>query len=132
MSFETAAAISACVAKQSTLTYTLIDEEKITWSEFSLIIRSLHNYEVISISESQESKTISVTVGYFANARNARKRLGQCVDFIEVSRESTNVRLDELQSLQQLRRKFGFGGNNDDEEPPTPKPNKKRRYANCN
>lgn len=127
---EVAAAAAACVPKQSSLTYTLINEDKVTWAEFSLIIRSLHNYEVISISESEESKTITVTVGYFANARNARKRLGQCVEFIEVSRESSNVRQDELQSLQQLRRKFGFGGNNDDEEPTTSKPNKKRRYAN--
>lgn len=122
---------ATATVKQSSLTYTLLDES-ILWDEFSLIIRSLHSYEVISIDEDPECKTITVTVGYFANQSNARKRLGKCEEFIAVSRESGNVKRDELQTLQQLRRKFGFGRNNDDEECETSKPNKKRRYANRN
>lgn len=117
--------------KQSSLTYTLIDDT-VTWSEFSLIIRSLHSYEVISINEDPECKAITVTVGYFANQNNARKRLGKCQEFIAVSRESTNIRKEELQTLQQLRRKFGFGRNDDDEECPPSKSHKKRRYADRN
>lgn len=123
--------IAQCPVKQSSLTYTLLDDT-VNWEEFSLIIRSLHSYEVISFNEDQESKTITVTVGYFANQGNARKRLGKCGDFIAVSRESSNIRREELQTLQQLRRKFGFGRNDDDEECPPPKSHKKRRYADRN
>lgn len=126
------AASSFCPVEQSVLTYTLLDETQITWPEFSLIIRSLHSFKVISFNEDKESKTIAVTVAYFANTGNARKRLGNASKFIEVSRESSNVQHDELQTLQQLRRKFGFGRTNDDEECPPPEQNKKRRYANCN
>lgn len=123
---------AACAVKQSSLIYTLLDTDEISWSDFSLIIRSLHSYDVQSIDEDQECKTITVTVGYFANAKNARKRLGRASEFIAVSRESSNVRRDEIQTLQQLRRKFGFGRDNDDEECPPSKPHKKRRYADRN
>lgn len=131
MEAATLAALS-CPVKQSSLVYTLLDSEAVTWSEFSLIVRSLHSYEVISFNEDQECKTITVTVGYFANAKNARRRLGGASDYIAVSRESSNVRREELQTLQQLRRKFGFGRDNDDEECPPSNSNKKRRYANRN
>lgn len=123
---------AACVAEQSSLTYTIIDNDKITWSEFSLIIRSLHSYKVISFNEDEQNKTITVTVAYFANAANARKRLGRASEIIGVSRESSNVQKDELQTLQQLRRKFGFGRDNDEEECPPPKSHKKPRYAKFN
>lgn len=115
--------------KRSTLTYTLFDDSRINWANFSLIIRSLHSYEVIEINEDQDAKTIQVTVGYFANANNARLRLGRAIDYISVTRESSNVSKDELQTLQQLRAEFGFGNNEETEEYKTSKSRKKRRYA---
>lgn len=132
---QSSAGAAATPVEQSCLTYTLLSDvapPDFSWSDFSLIIRSLHSYKVISLNEDPESKTITVTVAYFANAGNARKRLGGAGDFIAVSRESSNVQREELQSLQLLRRKFGFGRNDEEEERPASKPAKKRRYANGN
>lgn len=131
MSFPTAAFPTAA-AEQSSLTYTLLNEAELSWSEFDLIIRSLHSYKVIKFEPNEESKTITVTVAYFANAGNARRKLGRLDGLIGVSRESSNVQLSELQTLQRLRAKYGFGKVDDDEECETPKPRKKARYANCN
>lgn len=120
---------SEIISERSALTYTLLTDE-LKWDEFSLIVRSLHSYKVISFDESPESKTITVNVAYFANAKNARQRLGRASDHIEVSRESSFVQREELQTLQQLRRRLGFGGHVDDEEPSTSKSHaKKRRYG---
>lgn len=115
--------------ERSSLTYTLLPNTPITWGEFSLIVRSLHNFKVHEIVHNETLSSITVTVNYFANTNNARKRLGAASEFIEVSRESPNVKPDELQALQQLRAKFGFGRNDEDEEQPPSKSNKKRRYA---
>lgn len=127
----------AANCEQSTLIYTLAkDCEKINWNEFSLIIRSLHSYKVLEHKEDEKNGTVSVTVGYFANCSNARKRLAGLSEFISVSRLSTNINPNELQTLQELRAKFGFGNPIDEEEsiPPTKgrKPGKRPRYANAN
>lgn len=131
MRMSTASSAEPAV-KRSTLTYTLFDDTKLTWAHFSLIIRSLHSYEVLEINEDQDAKTIQVTVGYFANANNARLRLGRAIDYISVTRESSNVSRDELQTLQQLRAEFGFGNNEEVEECKASKSRKKRRYADRN
>lgn len=128
---------SAPPCEQSTLVYTLSpDCNDLTWDEFSLIIRSLHSYRVYSIEESKTSGTISVTVGYFANTANSRKRLGNAGQFIGVSRLSSSVQLNELQTLQRLRAKFEFGGPVEEEEPLPPikgkKPAKRPKYASNN
>lgn len=132
---QNAGAAAAVPLEQSCLTYTLLSDAAppdFSWSDFSLIIRSLHSFKVVSINEDPQSKTITVTVAYFANAGNARKRLGGAGEFIAVSRESTNVQREELQNLQLLRRRFGFGRDNEEEERTSSKPSKKRRYANVN
>lgn len=118
------------VVEQSSLSYTLLEGAPIKWEQFDLVIRSLHSYKLISFDKDEESKTITVTVAYFANANNARRRLGKLSNYVGVSRESCNVQKDELQTLQQLRREFGFGKTDDDEECTSSKPAKKRRYAN--
>lgn len=120
------------VLEQSTLVYTLLDDEQISWSEFSLIVRSLHSYKVTSTEESPEHKTITVVVGYFANLGNAQKRLGRAAEFISVGRMSSSVQPSELQTLSMLKRKFGFGRDNEEEEPSPPKSTKGKkatRYA---
>lgn len=121
----------SCVPQQSSLVYTLTDAEQITYDEFSLIIRSLHSYKVIGTEECRETNTITVTLEYFANAGNARRRLGKAAEFISVARLSSNIRNDELQTLNMLKRKFEFGRDYEEEEPETSKPGKgkKQKYA---
>lgn len=123
--------------EQSTLVYTLKpDCTEVTWHEFSLIVRSLHSYKVIERKEDPESGTISVTVGYFANTTNARKRLGTTGNFISVSRLSSSIEVSELQTLHNLRSKFDFGGSLDEEESNPSgkgrKPPKRPKYAASN
>lgn len=128
---------AAAVCEQSTLIYTIAPNcTELSWDEFSLIIRSLHSYKVVSFKEDQASGSISVTVGYFANTSNARKRLGNASEHISVSRLSGSVQINELQALQQLRTKFGFGGPVEEEECPPPSKNgksgKRKKYAPYN
>lgn len=133
----TASAEGAPRCDQSTLIYTLApDCTALSWDEFSLIVRSLHSYKIINIKEEKPAGTISVTVGYFANTANARRRLGNAAEYIGVSRLSSSVRIGELQTLQQLRSKFGFGGPIDEEEPAPSGKNsrnpKRKKYAYYN
>lgn len=118
-------------AQQSSLVYTLLDADKITWDEFSLIIRSLHSYRVAGTQESPETSTITITLDYFANAANAQRRLGKAGQFIAVSRVSSNIKTDELQTLQRLKRKFEFGRDYEEEESDSSKQGKpkKQKYA---
>lgn len=122
----------ACSEEKTVLVYTLLNEEAISFEEFDLIIRSLHNFKLLKLNNDPESKTITVELGYFANVANARKRLAGAAEFIDVQRESTNIAAHELPALQRLRAKFGLGRSSENEECQTPKPYaKKRRYANC-
>lgn len=123
-------AFNAPALEQSTLVYHLTSQNECSWADFSLIVRSLHNFRVISLAPDEDSQTITVTVGYFANLGNAIKRLGKCAEFVEVTRLSSNVDQSELPNLQSLQRKFGFGGTSTEEEPTAPVQNaKKRKYA---
>lgn len=113
---------------KTTLLYELHENAPLSFEEFDLIIRSLHGANLINYSSDKEAKSAQVEVAYYANMSNARGRLGRAGEFITVSRLSDLVRPCELQALQLLRARFGFGGNPDEEEPaPSTKP-KKRRY----
>lgn len=121
---------ASAVAQQSSLVYTLLNSEQISWDEFSLIIRSLHSYRVTSSQEDPETQTITVTLDYFANTANAQRRLGKAGEFIAVSRLSSNIKNDELQTLQHLKRKFEFGREFEEEEHDSSKQGKKKqKYA---
>ena len=121
------------VVEQSTLVYTLVDEKNLPWEHFDLIVRSLHGFKLQRMQTNKAQKSITVKVGYFANMENTRKRLGGASKYIQVSRMPTNVKVSELQTLAELRAKFGLGGGNAEEEPETPaKAHKKRKYAPSN
>lgn len=123
--------------EQSTLIYTLAKNcTELSWNEFSIIVRSLHSYKVLERKEDEVTGTITITVGYFANVANARKRLGGAGNYISVSRLSSQIQTSELQTLQELRNKFGFGCVPEDEEPTSPNnnrsKNKRKKYATTN
>lgn len=120
----------AATSGKTTLIYTLKeDQDVLTYSDFELILRSLYSANVISFVPDQETRSIRIEVSYFANIANARKRLGGASEYIDVSRLSELVRPDELQTLANLRARFGFGVVHEDEESEAPPKRKKARYA---
>lgn len=119
----------SCTKPQTTLIYNLLNCNELCFSDFDLIVRSIHGYQVESITPCEETKTVTVVVNYHANMRNTRSRLGTAIEFISVERVNPNVRPTELSNLNKLRTRFGFGINSENEESETPKQRKKARYA---
>lgn len=114
----------------STLIYTLHEGAPITFDNFYLIIRSLHGFKVDAITPSPETSTITVSVFFYANVQNARKKLGGLSEFIDVSRISEQIKPHELSDLAKLRALYKFGSGADEEESSSSKQNKKRKYKN--
>lgn len=114
---------------RTTLVYTLTNPKALPFAEFELIVRSLHGFKVESITPSKKTSTVTVVVNYPANMRNARAKLGGASTVISVQRINSNIRPEELATLEKLRSRFGFGGASEPEEPETPRPHKKTRYA---
>lgn len=115
--------------QSTTLVYTLTNPEELPFADFELIIRSIHGFKVKSITPCKETSTVTVSVNYPANMRNARQRLGSATKYISVQRINANVQPCELSRLEHLRSKFGFGNSTEPEEPETSRPRKKTRYA---
>lgn len=100
---------SGVVEEPSTLVYTLIDPNILTYDEFSLIVRSLHSYLVEDIVTYPESNTVHVKLGFQASVANAMKKLGRLESAIAITKLSTFVADKELPLLDSLKRRFGFG-----------------------
>lgn len=101
-----------------TLVYTLLDTNALTFDEFSLIVRSLHSYMVDSIIPNPEYNNVHVKLNYQASVTNATAKLGGLQTTIGITKLSTFVQENEFSTLEQLRRKFGFGV--DTTTPPAP------------
>lgn len=100
----------------------------IEFSDFHLIIRSLHSYMVESIVPDETTYTVTVKLNYNANIKNVRTKLGGAAAAISVSKVNPNLELSELSRLNQLRATFNFGESAKDDEDETPQPPKKRKY----
>nr|QTE03842.1 MAG: hypothetical protein [Periparus ater parvoviridae sp.] len=94
----------------STLVYTLLDTSEISFNDFSLIVRSLHSYMVDSILPNPESNNVHVKLNYQASLANATAKLGSLQNIISVTKLSSFVKDTELTTLEQLRRRYNFGG----------------------
>lgn len=113
----------------STLVYTLLNPDKLSFKNFSLIIRSLHTYMVEDIVPYADKNCVHVKLNYQASVKNAGMKLGKLSKFVSVHKLSTFVKDDELSTLDQLQRDFGFGAH--DDETPNKKvvrPQKRGRY----
>lgn len=109
-----------------TLVYTLINERKLPFDDFSLIVRSLHNYMVESITPNPNAKNVHVKLGYQASVINAQKKLGVLNEYVCVSKLSSFINEDEFSRLEHLRIKYGLPSGSD-ETPTSYKPGRGRR-----
>lgn len=93
----------------STLVYTLLDESKINFDDFYLIVRSLHSYMVDSIVPNPEHLNVHVKLNYQASVSNAQQKLGALQSAVGVTKLSSHINESEFSRLEQLRRRFGVG-----------------------
>lgn len=110
----------------STLIYTLNENSDLAFSDFALIIKSLHSYKVNNIEESPDYNQVIVKLQYNASMKNVRHRLGNVP--ATVRKCNPFIKPTELSAVESLRTRFGFGAALEEEEPETPEPAKKRRY----
>lgn len=96
------------VFEPCTLVYTLLDPE-FCFDDFSLIVRSLHNYMVDSIVPHPDSLSIHVKLQYQASVANAIAKLGSLQSTIAVTKLNGMIKENEYSRLEQLRRQYGLG-----------------------
>lgn len=111
--------------ESSTLIYSLNPDADLTFDQFSLIVRSLHSYKVENIENLPDSKCIIIYLSYNASMKNVRHRLGSVP--CTVRKCNPFVKPEELNDVEALRNKYGFGSAVDDEEEQAQWPAKKRR-----
>lgn len=111
-----------------TLVYTLLNEETITFHDFSLIVRSLHSYMVDSIVPNPELLNVHIKLKYQASIANAQSKLGDLQNVIHVSKLSSYVKENEIPLLEQLRAKFNIGAATPDTRP-VPKRRPRLQFA---
>lgn len=92
-----------------TLVYTLLDESKIGFDDFYLVVRSLHSYMVDSIVPNPENLNVHVKLNYQASIINAQQKLGALQSAVGVTKLSSHINESEFTRLEQLRRRFGVG-----------------------
>lgn len=97
-----------------TLVYTLVNEKKLKFTDFYLLIRGMHNYMVESITPNPEAKNVHVKLGYQASVLNAQSKLGPLIEHIVVSKLSSFINEDEYSRLDYLRQKYGLPCGSDD------------------
>ena len=91
-----------------TLVYTLLHPKKLKFDDFSLIVRSLHSYQVESIVPNPAMNNVHVKLNYQASIANAMNKLGTLRPIIGISKLSDFVKEDEVSRLEQLRQKYGI------------------------
>lgn len=113
--------------ESSVLIYHLNDDAPVTFEQFSLVVRSLHQYKVEAIVASAETKTVEVKLYYNASMKNVRAKLGKFP--ATVNKQNPFVKPEEMSELEALRSTFDFGQLAEEEEYDAPQPIKKRKYA---
>lgn len=91
-----------------TLVYTLLNDKKLSFDDFSLIVRSLHSYMVESVTPNKDLKNVQVRLSYQASVTNAQNKLGKLRNIIGISKLSQHVDQSEFPRLEQLRAKYGL------------------------
>lgn len=102
-----------------TLVYTLLNPKKLKFEDFSLIVRSLHNYQVESIIPNAEMNNVHVKLNYQASITNAANKLGALRPIIGISKLSNFVKESEYTRLEQLRLKYGIASSEPGETGPS-------------
>lgn len=102
-----------------TLVYTLLNPKKLKFDDFSLIVRSLHSYQVESITPNPAMNNIHVKLNYQASINNAMNKLGSLRSIVGISKLSNYVNESEFSRLEQLRQKYGIAFSSDDCPQPT-------------
>lgn len=96
-----------------TLVYTLLNPKKLEFADFSLIVRSLHSFQVESITPMPDVNSIHVSLNYQASINNAMNKLGSLRSIIGISKLSSHVNHSEYVRLEQLRQKYGIASSSD-------------------
>lgn len=105
-----------------TLVYTLLDESALPFSDFFLIVRSLHSFMVEGITPNEDLANVHVKLSYQASTINAIAKLGDLQHVIAVTKLSAYIKENEISRLDSLRRQFNISATSaDNEQPATPK-----------
>lgn len=123
----TSSGLTFAPAGDCTLIYKLNDDAPVTFKQFSLVVRSLHQFRVEKIEPKEEDKTVIVKLQYNASMKNVRAKLGGFP--ATVNKQNPFIELSELGELETLRSTFNFGELAEEEEVEAPRPVKKRKYA---
>lgn len=115
----------------STLVYTLLPNSGLEFKHFFLIVRSLHTYMVEDIIAHEENQNVHVKLSYQASVENATKKLGALKNCVFISKLSSFVEDSEISLLDELKKKYGFGGSTVCSEKPTQKRRKYIPSAEC-
>lgn len=121
---------------KSTLIYTftpdLLENDPISFNDVYLLIRSLHSYKVLSVTPKPDQNIVVVEVGYNANLRNIREKMGTLTKFVNIAKSNPNIELCEYDRLAELRQRFNVGASTAEEnENEAYGSSKKRKYKKC-
>lgn len=97
-----------------TLVYTLLNNDVLNFSDFNLIVRSLHSFMVEDVKPNEAANNVHVKLGYQASVINAQNKLGKLRNVVSVAKLSTHIKECEFSRLEQLRRRFGLNLNSDE------------------
>lgn len=92
-----------------TLVYTLNDLSAMSFDDFSIVVRSLHSFNVDSFTPRPENNAMNVRLNYQASIANIKAKMGDLNDIISVFKLSY-VKENELSRLAELRSRYNFGG----------------------
>lgn len=104
---------------ESTLVYTLLCSDKLSFDDFFICVKGLHSHMSQKFEAKPDQNCVYVHLLYNANMANVRAKLGALASFISVSKMNPHLKGDEFLKLEQLRQRFNFGG-------PIPEEPKKR------
>lgn len=114
-------------AGDCTLVYRNNPDSPLNFKQFSLVVRSLHQFRVESIEPRETENSVIVKLQYNASMKNVRAKLGNLP--ITVNKQNPFVDISELSDLEAIRSAFNFGELPEEEEVEAPRPTKKRKYA---
>lgn len=114
-----------------TLIYSLCDGAPIDVRQLHLILRSLHTFQVKTITA--EENRVIVELEYQANVANCIQKLGPKLgEWVKCRKLKGDISRDELSELEQLQALFDFGRDTSEASGSTQRAAKKRKYLHSN